>query len=847
MQFIIPLWDATPALSGLIGNKAAGLALLHRAGFRVPKGVCVTTEVHRQWRADGALSAELRAQLSRAFAGLRAPVAVRSSSPVEDRADASFAGQYQTILGVRTEDEFFKALEACWRSASSKAALAYLKDRGTETDVEMAVLVQELVPATSAGVLFTMHPVTDRVDQVVVNSNFGLGETVVSGRAEPDTFILDKATGAIVESKIGAKRIISQQTAHGVEEVPTDAARQQISSLSEEQLRELSDVARKLEATFDMPMDAEWAFERNTLHMLQARPVTTGAEAYYTDLLDQWARDRDLQFDPDAIWGRGSPLSGLPVSPLYYSEMAAFFSDMFPRVAQLHGEVSGRRKSFRYHKGFTYSDVTFSSVADPSGAIKAIGFFSPAWKSNLRLGLRYPRTFSFWANIDAYYRKWNTEWLPAIEARRPDYAAAQPAEIRAFIEFIEKQRRERSIFAALGVAYAGHYLGLLAHLVAKWAPGMADDTVGVLTSGVPDSLTHEENIDVGKLADFAHRSQAVHDAILSRRYDSLEQSAEGRQFLGELDAFRHRRPHRGCSDRDLFQPRWGDDREILLNQVNAMLSVGQRVNPEAAHARTVAKRKRREQDVLASVGRGMFGAVRRVIFLRVMRAAQRYWIHRDNQRHSFDQYFYELRRAYRAMGERLAETGALAASEHIFFAAKTEIYDHIAGKLGADRLRTRAEWRRNWWGKVKDLEPPAFLKGNLPHQPDMPVRELQEGDLGGVGGAPGIAEGPVRHIRSLAELGSVVEGDILVTHAIDPAWTPVFGLIGGVISEEGGILSHATVLGREYGLPVVIGVAGAASAFQEGDRVEVNGTTGIVRRIATAGSEKVPSRETETV
>src|SRR6185437_4955320 len=100
-------------------------------------------------------------------------------------------------LGVRTEDEFFAALETCWQSASSKAAVAYRKDQNAEATVEMAVLVQELVPATAAGVIFTMHPVTDRVDQVVVNSNFGLGESVVSGRAEPDTFILDKKAGLL--------------------------------------------------------------------------------------------------------------------------------------------------------------------------------------------------------------------------------------------------------------------------------------------------------------------------------------------------------------------------------------------------------------------------------------------------------------------------------------------------------------------------------------------------------------------------------------------------------------------------------------------------------------------------
>ncbi|MBN9591854.1 MAG: PEP/pyruvate-binding domain-containing protein [Alphaproteobacteria bacterium] len=317
MPLIISLWEADPSQSAIIGNKAAGLAELHRAGLRVPKGFCVTTDVHAFWRTQDAFSDDIHTQLRNAYAALTPPLAVRSSSPVEDRADASFAGQYQTILGVRTEEEFFAALESCWRSAASDAARAYRKDQTgdqqADAGVEMAVLVQELVPATAAGVLFTLHPVTERVDQLVVNANYGLGESVVSGRAEPDTFVLEKKTGKAVEKRLGAKRTICRLADRGVEEVPLAAECQNSFSLNEHQLAALADAARALEAHFDMPMDVEWAFVDSTLHMLQARPVTTGAEAYYTDLLDDWARARGLEFDPEAVWARGSPLSGLPL------------------------------------------------------------------------------------------------------------------------------------------------------------------------------------------------------------------------------------------------------------------------------------------------------------------------------------------------------------------------------------------------------------------------------------------------------------------------------------------------------------------------------------------------------
>lgn len=831
MSHLIALREASLALADVIGNKAAGLGELSRAGFQVPDGFCIPVEVYRNRLDSGAPSSDAEREILAAFEKLRKPVAVRSSSPAEDRADASFAGQYETILGVRTPEELLAAVQRCWRSANSTAASAYRKDQGGEVEVDMAVLVQELVPATAAGVLFTLNPVTDRTDQVVVNSNFGLGESVVSGRAEPDSFIVDKATGRIVDVHVGAKRVATRLQDTGVAEIPVPPDQQSALSLSESQLQQLAAAARRLEDRFDFPIDAEWAFEDDTLHLLQARPVTTGAAAYFTNLLDQWAGERDLEIDPEAIWGRGSPISGLPTSPLYYSEMAAFFSDMFPAVAKLHGATPGKRKSFRYYRGFTYSDVTFSSRADPGGEIKPTGFFGDVWRSNMRIAAQYPSTLSFWANIDHYYRMWAEVWGPGLDAHRPEWATAQPAEIRDYIEYVEVQRRERSIVAAVGVGYAGDYLGLLAHLLQRWAPEATADAVGVLTSGLSGSLTHTENLEIWSLAQTAERLPAVRAAILAGDYDNIASAQGGPEFLGQVEAFRARRPHRGCSDRDLLQPRWGDHPGLLLNQVSAMLRLGAPADPAVAHARTAARRKARELEIFEQVSRGTFGAVRVAIFMGVLRETQRYWMHRDNQRHTFDRYFWELRCAYRAMGARLVERGALEDRDDIFFAGKPEIYTYLDGELEADRLRARAAWRRDWWRQVSRQEPAPFLQGNQPHDPGVSA-DIGDADLKGMGGAPGIVTGPVRHIKTLAELSTVGPGDILVTHAIDPAWTPVFGIIGGVISEEGGMLSHATVLGREYGLPVVIGAAGATTFLKEGDQVWINGTTGAVKLMA---------------
>lgn len=840
---VVPLAADAQASADLIGNKAASLVELLRAGFRVPAGMCVTTSAYRAWRAAGALTDELRAELLAAFGSLRAPVAVRSSSPAEDRADASFAGQYETVLGVRTDQELLQAVEKCWISASSAAAQAYRKDQHAEAEVEMAVLIQELVPASAAGVLFTMNPLTDRVDQVVVNANFGLGESVVSGHAQPDTFVLSKASGEKIEAQLGTKRVASRLGESGVVATPLEQSQQNTFSLTDEQLRELAEAARALEAHYDFPMDAEWAFEGSILHLLQARPVTTGAAAYFSDLLDQWARDRGLESDPEKIWVRYSVLSSLAVSPLYYSEMSAFFADMFPAIARLHGATPPRTKIFHYYNGFAYTDASFSSTADPSGTVQPAGPLSPEWRANWRIALRHPRSLSFWANIDYYYRKWEQEWWPGVQARRSLRDSGDPVRIRDYIEYIEAQRRERSVVAGLAVGYAPNFLNLLAWCLERWRLDDAPDTIGVLTSGLPDLFTHEENVGVWKLAQRAARSPELRDAMLQGQFDSIEGLPDGVEFLAAVDAFRGERPHRGCSDRDIYQPRWGDDREALLRQVGVMLGLGGSADPDAAHARAMNNRLARERQVLERFGRGPLGSLRRRIFLWVLRSTQRYVVHRDNQRHTFEPYFLELRRAYQAIGALLVQRGVLSRADDVFFLGKNEIYAHIDGKLAAERVRARAQWRREWWLEVSREEPPTHLLGNRPHDPG--VSDESGADLQGSGGAPGVASGPVRLISSLQELNLVRPGDILVTHAIDPAWTPVFGIIGGVISVEGGMLAHAAVLGREYGLPVVVGAAGATARLQDGELVRIDGTSGRIWRVAADDKKSTESDGTD--
>jgi pyruvate,water dikinase len=446
--------------------------------------------------------------------------------------------------------------------------------------------------------------------------------------------------------------------------------------------------------------------------------------------------------------------------------------------------------------------------------------FGPAWKSNLRIALRHPLSLAFWCNIDYYYRRWNREWQPTIEQARPDLATASVQDIRTYIELLELQRRDRRVVAGLAVGYAPNFLGLVAWLLQRWLPDAPPDTPGVLTSGLPGSFTHRENVELWELT----RSAADHPRVALKLLDGRFDELDG-EFIARVDAFRRKHAHRGCSDRDIYQRRWGDSRELLLQQVVMMLKLGRASDPQAAHARAAARRTDREHQLMAELKKSPLGWLRAPIFFRVLRAAQRYVMHRDNQRHTFEPYFYNLRLAYRAIGDRLRERGVLADRDDVFFLGKHEIYAHMDGRLPDAKVSGRVRWRRSWWEEVTLQEPPARLRGYRPYEP---VGETGAADLQGAPGAPGVATGPVRKIASLQELSTVQPGEIVVTYAIDPAWTPVFGIIAGAISVEGGMLAHAAVLGREYGLPVVLGVRDAIARLKDGDRVRIDGTLGSV-------------------
>jgi len=272
VQGPLVLWldDPRCAMPELVGNKCSTLAQLVDLGYEVPPGFCLTTAALCAGR--GAYESEVTESIRR----LKPPWVARSSSTAEDGHGRAFPGLFTTVLDLPDMGSLMQAIEKIERGTHSEVVLAYARKLGVDPQtVKMAILVQSLVPATVAGVAFSRDPVTEE-ENVVIESNYGLGETVVDGSVTPDSFTVN-GDGEVTDRTRGTKRNKVVATTHGarVRRVDTSDLERSDLSLDDERALTVAKVTRKLEADLGYPVDAEWAFSDDRLHVLQARPITT--------------------------------------------------------------------------------------------------------------------------------------------------------------------------------------------------------------------------------------------------------------------------------------------------------------------------------------------------------------------------------------------------------------------------------------------------------------------------------------------------------------------------------------------------------------------------------------------
>lgn len=877
------------------GGKGANLAALTAKGFPVPPGFVITTAAYDSFIEQSGLNDPIAALLGEAdyddaaafeqttarirSAIVEAPlppelaadiaaryrqlpddcyVAVRSSGTAEDLAGTSFAGLHDTYLDIRGTDAVIDAVRRCWASMWTARATHYRRNAGIDHgSAKIAVVIQEMVESDVSGVLFTANPVTADTDQMVINANWGLGESVVAGIVTPDSWVLHSETLEPVERILGNKEVSivrHPDAAHGTLSRENAAEDRGRFTLADEQLAELGALGRLVQSAYDeLPQDIEWAIARGRLYLLQSRPVT-GVDLSWDSHVDDW---QTLPDHDDAVWTRtwaDEQWTGA-VTPLFYSWRAEMFTRAYSRCADLWGIPEMKRgRMFKFHKAEAYFHCGLERAIIEHTVFPAfrpgpnvLNHVPPTWHGEiLSSPFSIARYLKMHARITAAGDPANTPYafLKTFDDwfyNRVDEASGLPDEQLRKLSDRALERHVEDLleleFSFAEQLWAGYYLyardafSFLGWMLANWYTGDNPLAFGELLSGTARrTATLQENVELLAFAEEIRGSEQLRTLFGAHEgnafFTALEESGPGRDFLSRYRAFARANAHRGHAERDIYYPRRLEDPSMDYRAWQTMLSSPEALDPEGNEQRVNARRNAVLAEVVDNIKQRPFGFLRAELFKLVHDWLLKFLIVRDDERYYIDRSTYAAKRAFLEISRRLQERGILGSDRDFQFLSRNELYEVLRRGEATPLVKAKIAGRMRDFDRfvAREAKLPVYLQAGKP----VTLTDTDtEGDLTGVGTSHGTITGRARVLHSVEEIGRVQKGDILVTNHTDPGWTPVFLVISGIVLETGGMLAHGSLLAREYGFPAVQ-IAGATELIPDGALITVDGDTGRV-------------------
>jgi pyruvate,water dikinase len=859
-----------------VGGKGANLGVLTRAGFPVPGGFCVTTGAFKAF-LEGAgetgplydrlaalnpedteavrrLGEEVRGTLRRApipaavaaavaaawtEAGTEHAYAVRSSATAEDLPGASFAGQQDTYLNVRGRESLLERVRDCWVSLFTDRAIAYRARNGFDhRRVFLSVVVQRMVMPEVSGILFTADPIDGRRHIVSIDAGFGLGEALVSGLVSADLYKVDKRAHRLVEKTIARKALaIVPLPEGGTRQEALPPGRQTAPSLTDEQALVLAAIGVKVEAHYGRPQDIEWCLERGQFFIVQSRPITT-------------------------LFPLPEPAPGGDALRVYFSfGHAQVMTDALPPYAR-----SVWRRVFPFGRGADGNSRTMVSAGgrlyiDPSDLLRVdpIGRLMPrlltvvdtlmaeavkdvverpefGFGTGSRLGaLRSvgPLMGPIFAN--AFWRLWITtpEGTTARALARMDEAVAKA---RATLAAAAPGSPR---FDAACAIHGGVFLEIFPRIIpilisALLAQALlrrllrgrgVDRELTLFAQGLDGNVTVEMDLALGDLADLARQSPAVAADLKAadprHALESVRAVEGGEAFYRAMQAFLAKYGMRGGSEIDITRPRWRDDPTPLVQMLVGNLAHDEQGSHRAHHAQLKAQ-------ALEAAGRMIAAAptMKRPVVRRLIRVCRANLAIREHPKFLLIRMLDQLRGVTLECAGILVREGRLAAAADVDYLTIEELREALRGS-GAD-LRGAVAERREAHVQDRGRTPPRVMTSEGEIVTRKHARDgLPPGALAGSPASPGVVEGTARVVLDPAT-AVLKAGEILVAPFTDPGWTPLFINARGLVMEVGGLMTHGSVVAREYGIPAVVNVPEATKKIESGRRIRVNGDEGFV-------------------
>ncbi len=883
----------------LVGGKGANLGVLVRSAFSVPPGFVLLTSAYKLFVATndiqqeieriaesitldeplsaeqacaaihalfeaGKMPGEVAEAILTAYSQLGEPaVAVRSSATTEDLPGASFAGQQESYLNIRTPEELLIAVQRCWSSLWTTRALSYRTRQGIDPgSVSMAVVVQQLVPADAAGVLFTVNPVTGASDEVLINATWGLGQILVEGRVTPDTVITEKASGRVKRMEIGDKIVMTVPWESGTAEQTVDPLLRQVAVLSTDQMKELTIIGRAIEQYFKAPQDVEWAIAHGHIFILQSRPVTTRStvqpalrpqEEYDVPGDDSWDRQNEPPPQPFDLWTRTNLGENFPfpISPLTSTAWPAIFifGDL-PKRDQSATDTPppgiGRRFYGRIYVNegavvhlatqmgipTSFIDATWGSSDrgtrqsddkfHPLRLIRHLPSFITQTMKQPRQQAKQPRKRAQKLTTDQMFAQID-EWVSDFQQQNLNQFDDRALWVQGVPVWSERAKMLFSKVLLVGMIAATAFY-FLERRVYKWTGSKEDASKLVMSlSGVyaaeigPALWQMAQTLREIKLDTLA-LGKTPEEALTF-----LHNTPEAIPFTKQFQAFLQRFGHRCPNDAELLNPRWADAPAQVITLLTGYLRADESINPGATE-----RRQRQEREETTARIQAHLNPLRRVIFRWLLKTTQQNVRARDNYRSYVTKFLYPMRILFAELGQRWVSREWLNNAEDIFFLTISEIDEIIISgdpTVVNKEVRSVVADRRAAFDYWHHVVPPDVIG---PDGTPLSIQITHGTYLQGLAASGGRVRGTARLVRSVQEATLLNSGDILVTEATDPGWTAIFPLVSGIVLEIGGQLSHGAIIAREYAIPAVINVQGAMQRIRDGQRITVDGTSGRV-------------------
>lgn len=789
-----------------VGGKAHGLRLLYNLGLNVPDAFVMIYPTKDS--IDDTLIRENLAKLG------HGPKAVRSSAISEDGKDASFAGQFETFLNLNSFDEIRKAIIRCIEAVESDRVKSYSGNLLNTADLRISVILQNMVEAKIAGVVFSANPVNQRRDKIIINAIAGSGEELVSGKKDAHHYEIFRS-GSNIDRETEKNGIL----------------------LGKSQLEEIIAGTKKAEKILNHPADLEWAIDAaGKLHWLQVRPVTTLQEEHFNELDTVKDESRD-------VWTLGNIGEMMPgtATPLTYSVSARAIDHGMVILAQKGGAYHLKDwKENRYiHMFYNRLFINMSHMMDYPKRIwlnkaedvqfalsgKLIPGLTAVPESILPLRImNFIRQQYYTGRAPKYLKK-----LKILTDRFHVETKGSLAEIHKSLEYAREQLGIAFGYHLLTSAQSGTLYSAIIRILAgnKRVPSAEDHhKATILYSEIPgiESADAVNSLDLFTLKiqsdkDFAYRF------IHAEKHEALRLLNDNvhPEISRSFHDFLQRHGHRCIRESELREKTWEEDplQLIHLVQTTAGINRSNSARPDS---------EQRIQEVLKKVP-----PVNRMIIRAILPGARNAVARREISKSLSIKIISIIRKGYQVLAEKMVKSGLLEDTDQIYFLTHEEIGRLIRAKDKS--LVQKASRRRLLLVQEEKLEFPEINFG-IP-EPTEQEESLLPGtsELVGTPVSSGITEGKVRIIDSPLDAAGLEKGEIMIASFTDIGWTPYFSIIAGLITEIGSPLSHGAVVAREYGLPAIVGVKGARKFFKNGDRVRLNGNTGIIEKLNQAHTD----------